>query len=176
MPVLIGHRGTRGLEEGSLKVADVMTRDVVVVFDDALVRDVVRTLFSRDISGVPVVDHDGRLVGVVTEADLLTGAAYPARHRGTLGRLVALLRGHDDLERKAEGRIARDVMTAPPVFVRPDESVEVAARLMIESHIKRLPVVERGTRLVGIVSRHDLLQAFAAPGLGAATRPRRSRS
>ena len=120
-------------------------------------------LLSADISGVPVVDAGGRLLGIVTEADLVSKEAYGYRRRRALGLLADVLHGRDaDWVRKGAGRTARDVMTAPVEVVAPGDDLPVAARRMLEGGHKRLPVVEGG-RVVGVVSRHDLLRPFHRP-------------
>lgn len=147
-----------------MKVRDVMTTPVVTVRPDATFADVVDQLLANDISGVPVVDADGQLVGMVTEADLVSKEAYGYRRRRALGLVADYLRGRDpQWVRKAAGRTATDVMTAAPATASPDDDLAVAARHMLESHHKRLPVIEDG-RVVGIVSRHDLLQPFHRAG------------
>lgn len=147
-----------------MKVRDVMTTPVVTVRPDATFADVVDQLLANDISGVPVVDADGQLVGMVTEADLVSKEAYGYRRRRALGLVADCLRGRDpQWVRKAAGRTATDVMTAAPATASPDDDLAVAARRMLESHHKRLPVIEDG-RVVGIVSRQDLLQPFHRAG------------
>lgn len=139
-----------------MDVAEVMSREVVAVRANTPVHDVVRTLFAQDVSGVPVLDDDGRVVGVITEADVLA-RADAARSASASPALVAA-----------------QAMSAPPHLVDPSESVEAAARLMLDRRIKRLPVVNAAGELVGIVTRHDLLWGLAAPGLGATAGSRRS--
>lgn len=145
-----------------MKVKDVMTADVAVLREDASFKEIVETLLARDISGAPVVDGEGRLVGVVTEADLMPKEAYAARdrRRRALGFLADAFRGRTaEWVRKADGLTAADVMTAPVEVIGPNEPVTLAARRMVERGVKRLPVVEDG-RVVGVVSRHDVLRVF----------------
>lgn len=146
-----------------MKVRDVMTSPVVTVAADATFAAIVDQLLEHDISGVPVVDDDGGVLGMVTEADLVSKQAYGFRRRRALGLVADYLLGKDpQWVRKSVGRTAAQVMTASPVAVAPDDDVTTAARWMLESHLKRLPVVADG-RLVGIVSRHDLLKVFHRP-------------
>ena len=141
-----------------MKVRDVMSSPAITVGPDATFPDVVDVLLTNDISGVPVVDEAGTLLGMVTEADLISKAAYGFRRRRALGLLADYLRGRDpQWVRKGAGRTAREVMTAAPASVSPGDGLAVAARHMLENHHKRLPVVEDG-RVVGLVSRHDLLR------------------
>lgn len=143
-----------------MRVCDVMTSPVVTVTPDAKFADLVDRLLTANVSGLPVVDARGSLVGIVTEADLVSKEAYGYRRRRPLGLVSDYLRGHDpQWVRKAAGRTAREIMSAEVATASPDDDVAFAARLMLASHHKRLPVVDEG-RVVGIVSRHDLLRPF----------------
>jgi CBS-domain-containing membrane protein len=133
------------------RVDDVMTKDVVAVREDTPYRDVVNLLISRRVSAVPVVDRSDRVVGVVSEADLLHKVE---RRRPRIIETWRFRRDHA----KAAGRVARDVMSAPPVTVLPSLSVAAAARRMRRENVKRLPVEDELGRLVGIVTRSDLLK------------------
>lgn len=115
-------------------------------------------LRSRRISAFPVIDDAGRVVGVVSEGDLLVKEAVNAD--GT--SLLAALR-HVREDDKVAGITAGDLMTAPAVTVGPDAPVEQAARLMYDRRVKRLPVVNSAGRLVGIISRVDVLAVFSRP-------------
>lgn len=136
------------------RVDDVMTRDPVSVREDTPYRAIVTMLIRHRVSAVPVVDSWNRVVGVVSEADLLpkVEATGTPRPRG----LSAWRHRHDHA--KVGGRTARDVMTSPAVAVMPSLSVAVAARRMHEAGIKRLPVEDELGGLVGIVTRSDLLK------------------
>ncbi|SRR6266545_1530094 len=133
------------------RVDDVMTKDVVAVQEDTPYRDVVDLLISRRVSAVPVVDRSDRVVGVVSEADLLH------KVEGRRPPIIETRRYRRD-HAKAGGRVARDVMSAPPVTVLPSLSVAAAARRMRRENVKRLPVEDELGRLVGIVTRSDLLK------------------
>jgi len=152
---------------------DIMTTNVVTVTPDARVREIAQLLLKRHVSAVPVVDAENRVVGIVSEGDLMrrpeTGTA---RHRSWWLTLVA---GSEDLARdyaKAHGVRAADVMSGNLVTVTEDTPVGTVARLLEERHIKRVPVL-RDDRLVGIVSRADLLRGLASrpaqPGVSPAT-------
>ncbi|MGZ4103637.1 MAG: CBS domain-containing protein [Actinomycetota bacterium] len=146
-----------------MRVEDVMTRDVVTVREDAPFRDIVEKLLSNDISGMPVVDGNGRVVGIVSESDLLAKEAFPRGHgQSPLSRLLA---GVTDLREganreKALGLDARDLMSGRVIKASPEEGLPAAARRMLEHGVKRLPVIKEG-RLVGLISRHDVLRVFA---------------
>lgn len=149
-------------------VRDVMTTDVVTVGPDATYLEIVDRLLAHDVSGVPVVDGDRSLLGIVTEADLVSREAYGPERRRPLALLLDYLRDRDPAwVRKASGSTARELMTHIVTTAAEDDEVRVAARAMLESDVKRLPVVAADGRLVGIVSRRDLLApAYAGlPGV-----------
>lgn len=135
-------------------VAALMTTDVVTVGPGTVFKEVVERLHERRVSAVPVVDAEGRVVGVVSEADLLLKEERPGRRPG--GPLVD---PHGDSAR-ALARNAAAMMTSPAVTVRPEATLTEAARLMHRRHVKRLPVVDADGRLAGIVSRGDLIRVF----------------
>jgi CBS-domain-containing membrane protein len=112
------------------------------------------------ISGLPVVDGESALVGIVTEADVMTKIAYGGTHRRPLALLGDLLRGHErQWEAKAAGLTAGQIMTTEVETARPNESVQAAARRMVRDGVKRLPVVDND-RVVGIVSRADVVNSM----------------
>lgn len=137
-------------------VGDLMTNAVVSVRRDTGFKDIAEHLAEHDVTAVPVVDDQGRPVGVVSEADLLRkqeSQADPGGHLAAAHLLPA--------ERvKAHALTAEELMTSPAVTARPQWSVVEAARAMARHHVKRLPVVDDVGRLVGIVSRSDLLRVF----------------
>ncbi|MFB6959700.1 CBS domain-containing protein [Streptomyces sp. NPDC056309] len=137
-------------------VEELMTRDVVRARRDTPFKELVRLLEENDVTAVPVVDELDRPMGVVSEADLLrktTDQADPSG-RTPIPHLEAWERA------KAEGSRAEELMSAPAVCARPEWTVVEAARLMETQHVKRLPVVDEADRLLGIVSRADLLRIF----------------
>lgn len=151
--------GGRRLEQlrFDLQVRDVMTRPVESIQADTGVRQAVEQLIGRDFRALPVVDESGRLVGILTNGDLVARggltarlellAAMPAAARSSvLGRLDSKLK-------------ATDVMTQDPATVRDTKTLAVATHLMVEHRIKRVPVSDDAGRLVGILSRSDVLRA-----------------
>ncbi|WP_328416426.1 CBS domain-containing protein [Micromonospora sp. NBC_00389] len=137
------------------QVGDVMTREVVTVVADTPYREMVDLLLRRGVSAVPVVDGFRRVLGVVSEADLLhriERAGEPAQRR------IFESRRQRDARGKSEALLARDLMTAPAVTTCPQASLPAAARLLDHEQVKRLPVLDDLGRLVGIVSRADLLR------------------
>ena len=149
-------------------VRDVMETDPETVTADASVEDVIRTLRQNELPGVPVVDGDGRCVGIVTEADLVVpdpdGDLHIPHYVQLFGGLVFLepLQRFEDKLRKAFAAKASDMMSADPDVIGPDASVREAATRIHETGHNRLPVVDDDGRLVGVVTRVDLLGALAA--------------
>ena len=140
------------------KVKDVMTNEVVAVRRDASFKEMAARLRQYRVSAFPVIDENRRVIGVVSEADLLAKEALGGDHGGIPAAVTGILH-HKDYK-KSEGVTASDLMTHPAVTVRPEDSVEHAARLMYTLQVKRLPVVDAGGYLVGIVSRADVLTVF----------------
>ncbi|GIH67705.1 MULTISPECIES: CBS domain-containing protein [Microbispora] len=151
-----------------MKVRDVMTSEVASVNGSTPFRDVAEVLIAHEVSAVPVVDGEGHVVGVVSEADLLRKEEFREQfyREGYRPPLRARLReamGHGAArsQARARGVTAAELMSAPPVTTRPYTSVVSAARQMSQHGVKRLPVVDDDGVLVGIISRHDLLKVLA---------------
>ena len=145
-----------------LRVQDFMTRSPVTVHPDALVKGAADMMRTRKLRHLPVVDRDGRLIGIVTDRDLRQVVFDPAV-QARLGRAADALRALP----------VRDVMTWGVVTVRPETTIRNAAWLMREQRLGSLPVVRAG-RLVGILSERDVLRAFEeALSTDALTRPYR---
>ncbi|HEY6706029.1 MAG TPA: CBS domain-containing protein [Actinomycetota bacterium] len=134
-----------------------MTQDVVSVDEHAPFKDVAMLITERRVSALPVLDREGRVLGIVSEADLLLKEEFP--EGSASGRLFKGRRRRTD-RAKAAGDTAAELMTAPAVTVGPDASIAEAARLLYRHGIKRLPVVDPAGPLLGIVSRADLLKVF----------------
>jgi CBS domain-containing protein len=147
-------------------VREIMDPDPAVVNPDTPVEEVIRLLGEFELPGLPVVEPDGRCVGIVTEADLVIADEERELHLphyiNLFGGIVFLepLRRFEERLRKAFAATAADMMTREPTTVGPDTSAREAARVISESGHNRLPVVEEG-RLVGVVSRADVLGALA---------------
>jgi CBS domain-containing protein len=118
-------------------------------------------LRENRVSAFPVTDDDGKVIGVVSEADLLTKQALDGGYDGMPGMITGLLRHKE--QGKARGMTAGDLMTGPAVTVVPGDTVEDAARLMYKRKVKRLPVIDTDGRLAGIISRADVLSVFDRP-------------
>jgi CBS domain-containing protein len=141
----------------NVTVKDVMTTQVVAVRRGATFKEMAAMLRRFRVSALPVIDDEEKVIGVVSEADLLAKEVLgdPGEVLGDPGVISGML--HHREVRQAEGLTAGDLMTHPAVSVRPEESAENAARLMYTLRIKRLPVVNAGGCLVGVLSRTDVL-------------------
>lgn len=138
-------------------VAEVMTYNVVAVRREAEFKEIVAVMHRRRVSAFPVLDAGDRVIGVVSEADLLPREAYPARPAAAR---------HEQRRRvpaKAGALTAAELMTSPAITITADATVTEAARVMHSHKVKRLPVVDENQRLVGIVSRVDLLGVYDRP-------------
>jgi CBS domain-containing protein len=142
-------------------VRDVMSIEVVAVRRGASYKEMAASLRQYRISAFPVIDDDGKVIGVVSEADLLAKEALADGQAGIPGAVTGLL--HHSQHAKAEALTAGDLMTHPAVTVKPEDTVEHAARMMYTLQVKRLPVVDAGGHLIGIVSRSDVLAVFDRP-------------
>jgi CBS domain-containing protein len=144
-----------------VKIHEVMTKDVLTIGPEAPLRDVAALLVEKGVSGLPVCDEQRRVVGVVSEGDILfKEQGEQPRSGGPLAWLVDAT--SYDSAVKAQARTAGETMSAPAVTIGPDRTVAEAARMMLEQGVNRLPVV-KGDQLVGIVTRADLVRAFSRP-------------
>ncbi|MGO8887436.1 MAG: CBS domain-containing protein [Streptosporangiaceae bacterium] len=150
--------GRRHPQTGRWRVRDVMTTDVVTVGKNAPYKEVTRIMADRMVNAVPVVTREHHVAGVVSEYDLLL---KEERHLRRVGTGLPAHSRHEKAQ--AEARVAAELMTSPAITIHPDAPVGVAARLMNGRHIRRLPVVDPEGKLIGIVSRRDLLSVFLRP-------------
>jgi CBS-domain-containing membrane protein len=139
------------------RVRDVMTQDVVTIDEHASFKEVATLLTERRVSALPVLDGEGRVVGIVSEADLMLKEQFP---QGPPDGRLFQSRRRRQTRAKAAGDTAAELMTSPAVTIGPDASLAQAARLLHRHGIKRLPVVDPAGPLLGIVSRADLLKVF----------------
>lgn len=152
-----------------MKVHDIMSRRVISVAPDASILDAVRLMLQHHISGLPVIDASGALIGVVTEGDFLRRSETGTERRRP--RWLEFLIGPRHLADEyvhTHSRTVKDVMTPEPVTIGEDAGLDEAVELMEGRRIKRLPVVRSG-QVVGIISRANLLHALVR--LAAATPP-----
>jgi CBS domain-containing protein len=138
------------------RVQDVMTTSVVTVDRITPYKEIAKRLAEHKIGGVPVLSMGRHVAGVVSEGDLLAARdSNPAAGRRWLGGVSRRQRRH--------GTMAEDLMTSPAVTIHPDATIAAAARLMNAHHVRFLPVVDSVGRLLGVVSRRDLLSVFLRP-------------
>ena len=149
-----------------MKVSEIMTKDVISVKRNMSVNEVAKVMGARDISGVPVVDDENRVVGIITELDLIV-----RNTRLEMPRFIEVLDwGRIPLERPGHakerlqhmlGTQAADIMTEKVETISPDAPVEDVAELMVKRRFNPVPVVDADGKLVGIVSRADLVDMMA---------------
>jgi CBS domain-containing protein len=142
-------------------VKDVMTAHVIAVRKGASFKEIAEELRECWVSAFPVVDDDGKVIGVVSEADLLTMEALDGGQADTRGRISGALYRRE--QERAAGVTAGDLMTHPAVTAGPDEPVEHTARLMYARQVKRLPVTYTAGHLIGIISRTDVPAICSRP-------------
>jgi len=147
-------------------VADIMERDPIAVGRDDDVESVIRVLREHELPGVPVVDGSRNLVGIITENDLILrdeqADLHLPHHLDIMGGVIYLesMKHFEERIKKAFASKAEDMMTPNPITVTPDAPVEEAARLIAKHKHNRLPVVDDDGRLVGVVTRLDVLDAI----------------
>lgn len=142
----------------SATVKDVMSTHVIAVREMASFKEIATRLREQRVSAFPVIDDDNKVIGVVSEADLLTKEAL----EGTVPRtLLSLTRQR--VRSQVNAVTAADLMTKPAVTIGPGEPVTNAARLMFDKRVKRLPVTDDDGRLIGIVTRSDVLSVYSRP-------------
>ncbi|SNS09965.1 CBS domain-containing protein [Anaerovirgula multivorans] len=144
---------------------DIMTREVITVRKEDTVEDVIKLLLDHNVSGLPVVDEENRVVGIITEGDLIYRSKnlhLPAYF--TLLDSYIFLENPKNLEtqiRKMAGYKVEEVMTAEVIVVNEEETIETVATLMTEKKVNRIPVVKED-ELVGVISRRDIIKAYAS--------------
>ncbi|MEG6615007.1 CBS domain-containing protein [Peptococcaceae bacterium 1198_IL3148] len=147
-----------------MKAKDIMTTEVITVTEDTAIEQIAKILSENRISGVPVVNGEGKIKGIVTEGDLLHKISNP-RVPGFVGLLGGIIYFNsldeykDDLKKLAAMK-AEEIMTTDITTVSADANVEDMATLMVERGIKRLPVVEKD-KVIGIISRADIIRTMA---------------
>jgi CBS domain-containing protein len=141
-------------------VREVMTREVLTVGPETPLKDVARLLTERRISGLPVVSGDGAVLGVISEGDFLAKDANLEPPRRPLAWLFGPRARDEATIARLRATTAGEAMSAPPITIGPNRPLSEAARIMAEHTVNRLPVVEDG-RLVGIVTRADVVRAYA---------------
>ncbi|MHB8909530.1 MAG: CBS domain-containing protein [Syntrophales bacterium] len=143
-----------------VSVRDVMTVNVVKVRADADISEVTNLLSEHRISGMPVVDEDDRVIGVITEADVLSMAGMRKEHsfRDVIRHLLG-----EPFPGKRQSRSLREAMSSPAITTGPDADIREVAQILDERRIKRLPVVDGEGKLIGVISRADIVRIIGAP-------------
>jgi CBS-domain-containing membrane protein len=139
-------------------VKDVMSTHVMAVRPNAGYKQMAAMLHDRQVSAFPVIDEDNKVIGVVSESDLLVKEALEGTVPGTLRGLAQW-----HVRSQVTAITAADLMTQPAVTIGPDEPVSHAARLMYNKRVKRLPVISDDGTLIGIVTRSDVLSVYRRP-------------
>lgn len=141
-----------------MRAMDIMSKAVITVTPDESLKNAARLMIGEGVSGLPVIDEAGLLVGIITEADFLAKEA--SRGKTRYRRLLDTIFGEEEIV-KAE--VVSEAMTPDPITIDPHARVSEAARIMDENKVKRLPVVDMTGKLLGIVSRADVVAAFIRP-------------
>lgn len=144
-----------------MKVSELMTREVMTIPPDMNVRDAAKALFEKQISGLPVVDEQRRVVGMITEKEII-GMALP-QYTEQLGDFDYILNEEPFIKMIAEAdKIkVKDIMRKEVLCVSEDVSIPEVARLMIAKKARRIPVLDRDKKLVGIIARADIVKKIA---------------
>ncbi len=146
---------------GSVRAADIMTREVVSVTKETPLAEVARIMAERKISGVPVLESDGEAIGVISEKDFLFFMG--AKRSSAFTEVVAgCLRGSDCLVENLHDKRAVDIMTSPAVTIGEESTATEIVDLFSRKGINRAPVLDASNKMVGIVSRLDVMKAFTA--------------
>ncbi len=144
-----------------MPVRDVMTQNVISITRDADLHEAARLLSENRISGLPVVNERKRVIGVISESDILILAGMKREH--TFRDIVRNILGEPVPTRK-EGNKVEDVMSLPPITAKEDDDVGEVAKILDDRRIKRLPVVDDEGTLIGIISRADIVRAITKKG------------
>lgn len=155
---IIALRHAKQRLNSGMPVRDVMSKKVVSVREGSDIHEVSRLLSENRVSGLPVVDEENRVIGVLSEADLLHMAGIEKGHsfRDILKHILG-----EPFPKNREGNIVKDIMTSPAITTTPWADIREVAEILDEKRIKRLPVVDENNRLTGIISRGDIIRALA---------------
>ncbi len=146
-----------------MKAKDIMTTEVISVYPETRIADAAKLLLERHLNGLPVIDHEGNLVGIICQSDLIfQQKKIPVPTVFTFLDGLFPLTSYKDLEKEV-GKIAaaavKDAMVPSPITVEPDTSLEDIATIMVRHNIHTLPVVE-GDRVVGVIGKEDVLRTL----------------
>ena len=140
-----------------VSVRDIMTRDAIAVNADVNIHELSRLMCEKSLSGLPVADEENCVVGMVTEADILHVAGLDKNHifRDILRHILG-----EPFPEHGKGEIVGDIMTSPAITARPDDNLSDVAKILDEKRIERLPVVDDQNKLIGVISRADIIRAL----------------
>jgi len=170
MRTIEAHNGPTGKVGSNMKVKEIMSTDVLFLLEDNTVAEAIRLFGKRNIGGAPVIDHDGNLVGMLTDADIFknlrlkykqynisfpTGVGMPSVNFDSTVAYTELKKAYKDL---AQTKV-KAIMVAKVVVAKPEDEVEVIVPLLVDNRINRLPVVEKG-KVIGIISRGDIIRTL----------------
>ena len=136
--------------------SEIMSRDIITAKEDTDIHEAGRLLIKHKISGMPVIDNENHIVGMITEADLLTIAGIPRGH--VFNDVVMKYVLNKPTPQHRAGKKVKDIMSSPVITVSPDTTVKKIAMILDEKRIKRVPVVDEANKLIGIVSRGDIIR------------------
>lgn len=144
-----------------MKIKDIMTKEVITVKEADTIETCAKLLTTHNLSGLPVVDKQGKVTGIITEGDLIRRSAKVPTpgYLEFLGGIIYLDNPNKffDEVKKSMGLTAKEAMTDNPLTIGPEEKIEKAANILVQEKIKRLPVLDSHGKLIGIVSRRDIM-------------------
>lgn len=147
-----------------MKAKDIMQRKVLSIKKDVFIKEIAKILFENKISGVPVVDEEDKVIGIVTEKDLIIKEKKPSfpSYVEFLGSILFLegVKKYDEELKKLAATTAEEIMTKDVHTITEDASIEEIANIMVDNSVNRVPVVDKGGKIIGIISRADMLKTI----------------
>lgn len=144
-----------------VKAEDIMTREVISVRPDSLLAETAKRMEDANISGVPVVAEDQSVIGMISEKDFLLKMG--AKKSGSfMGVIAECLSNRGCVAMPIKGKTAKDIMTSPVITALKETTISALSKMLAEHHINRIPVTDEKGRLIGIVSRGDIVQSYCA--------------
>ena len=144
-----------------VKAEDIMTQQVIAVTPGTLLTETARIMATANISGVPVINTDQTVVGIISEKDFLSGMGGDASG-GFMGVIAQCLENRGCLAMPIKGKTAQDIMTSPVISAYPDTTISELSKKLADNRINRIPVITKQGKLVGIVSRGDIVDSYCA--------------
>jgi len=159
----LAYRQAKSRLAREVKAAAIMTREVAAVREQTPLAEVAAVMGGRGIAGVPVLDDQERVTGVISEKDFLRQMGGPSQ-TNFMAVVASCLRSKGCVALPIKSKVAKDIMSTPPIVVSPETTLEKIAALLAAHGINRVPVVDQDGRLVGLVSRGDLVAALSPGG------------